>query len=53
MPGHAEEEVVRQLGPVVQHGDRATRVERTHAAAGYELDLALGKRLEQRVRGVR
>ena len=48
MLGDAEEEVVGHLAAVVEHGDAAPGVERAHAAAGDELDAALGEGGDQR-----
>ena len=45
---HAEEQVERQLGAVVEDGDTAAAVERRDAALRDELDLALGERCDQR-----
>ena len=41
---HAEEQVERQLGAVVEHRDAARGVDRVDAAAGDERDVALGER---------
>ena len=43
----AEEEVVRQLALVIEHGDARDRVDRAHPAIGNERDAPLGERLEQ------
>ena len=53
MPWHTEEEVVRQLAPVVEYRNTALRVERGDAAARDELDPALGEGREERAGGVR
>ena len=45
----AEEEVVGKLASVVEHRDLAGGVEGAHAAAGDELDPALGERPDQRL----
>ena len=44
----AEEEVVGQLAPVVEHRDTAPRVERAHAMGGDELDVPLDEGVDQR-----
>ena len=51
--GNAEEEVIRKLGAVVEHGDAARRIERAHAVAGDKLDVTFGESLEQGARRIR
>jgi len=48
----AEEEVIRHLAAVVEHGDLAPRVERGDAAARNELDVTLGKGGHERARSI-
>ena len=43
-----EEELVWQLGPVVEHRDTAPRVERAHPMGGDELDAPLDEGVDQR-----
>jgi hypothetical protein len=50
--GHAEEQPVRQLTPIVEDGDTPRGIQGRHPAVGEKPDPALGEGLDQRFGGI-